>query len=135
MMREAHAELISGNRMVAQGALDAGCRFFSGYPITPSSEIYETMMKELPGRNGLAMASPDEITALAQCVGASMCGGKAIIAHDARIPSGPNRHSGDVISLGGRLRHNPIAKQQLECLIFLRPIVPARVPEPTQGDN
>ncbi len=80
MVKEAHCELISGNRMVAQGALDAGCLFFSGYPITPSSEIYETMMKELPARNGLAMASPDEITALAQCVGASMCGYKAMTA-------------------------------------------------------
>lgn len=79
-MREAHRELLSGNRLLAQGALDAGCRFFSGYPITPSSEIYETMMKELPARNGLALASPDEITALAHCVGASMCGYKAMTA-------------------------------------------------------
>ena len=79
-MREAHHELLSGNRLLAQGALDAGCRFFSGYPITPSSEIYETMMKELPARNGLALASPDEITALAHCVGASMCGYKAMTA-------------------------------------------------------
>jgi 2-oxoglutarate ferredoxin oxidoreductase subunit alpha len=77
---EAHRELLSGNRLLAQGALDAGCRFFSGYPITPSSEIYETMMKELPARNGLALASPDEITALAHCVGASMCGYKAMTA-------------------------------------------------------
>jgi 2-oxoglutarate ferredoxin oxidoreductase subunit alpha len=38
------------------------------------------MMKELPARNGLALASPDEITALAQCVGASMCGYKAMTA-------------------------------------------------------
>jgi len=80
MVREAHCELLSGNRLLAQGARDAGCRFFSGYPITPSSEIYETMMKALPARNGLAMASPDEITALAQCVGASMCGYKAMTA-------------------------------------------------------
>jgi len=79
-VREAHRELLSGNRLLAQGALDAGCRFFSGYPITPSSEIYETMMKELPARNGLALASPDEITALAHCVGASMCGYKAMTA-------------------------------------------------------
>jgi len=80
MTGEAHRELLSGNRLLAQGALDAGCRFFSGYPITPSSEIYETMMRELPARNGLALASPDEITALAQCVGASMCGYKAMTA-------------------------------------------------------
>jgi 2-oxoglutarate ferredoxin oxidoreductase subunit alpha len=38
------------------------------------------MMKELPARDGLALASPDEITALAQCVGASMCGYKAMTA-------------------------------------------------------
>jgi len=80
MMKGAHCELLSGNRLLALGALDAGCRFFSGYPITPSSEIYETMMKELPAHNGLALASPDEITALAQCVGASLCGYKAMTA-------------------------------------------------------
>lgn len=73
-------ELVSGNRMIARGAMDAGCRFFSGYPITPSSEIYETMMKELPGRAGLALAAPDEITALASCVGASLAGHKAMTA-------------------------------------------------------
>ena len=73
-------ELLSGNRLLAEGAMEAGCRFFSGYPITPSSEIYETMMKELPSRSGLALAAPDEITALAQCVGASMCGYKAMTA-------------------------------------------------------
>jgi 2-oxoglutarate ferredoxin oxidoreductase subunit alpha len=73
-------ELLSGNRLVARGAMDAGCRYFSGYPITPSSEIYETMMKELPARGGLALAAPDEITALASCVGASLAGHKAMTA-------------------------------------------------------
>lgn len=77
---EARPELLSGNRLLAEGALEAGCRFFSGYPITPSSEIYETMMKELPARKGLALAAPDEITALALCVGASLRGYKAMTA-------------------------------------------------------
>jgi 2-oxoglutarate ferredoxin oxidoreductase subunit alpha len=76
----AEFQLVSGNRMVALGALDAGCRVFAGYPITPSSEIYETMMTELPARNGLALAAPDEITALADCVGASLVGFKAMTA-------------------------------------------------------
>ena len=80
MSKAAGLELLSGNYLLAQGALEAGCRFFSGYPITPSSEIYETMMKELPGRHGLALAAPDEITALAHCVGASMSGYKAMTA-------------------------------------------------------
>lgn len=73
-------ELVSGNRMTALGALSAGCRFFAGYPITPSSEIYQTMMAELPRRGGLALAAPDEISALAGCVGASLAGYKAMTA-------------------------------------------------------
>ncbi len=72
--------LISGNRMTALGALEAGCRFFAGYPITPSSEIYQTMMEELPRRGGIAIASPDEISAAAACVGASMAGHRAMTA-------------------------------------------------------
>jgi 2-oxoglutarate ferredoxin oxidoreductase subunit alpha len=75
-------QLVSGNRMVALGALAAGCRFFSGYPITPSSEIYQVMMEELPRPEykGLALAAPDEITALCYCVGASMAGSLAMTA-------------------------------------------------------
>ncbi len=80
MRLPAHRALVSGNRLTALGALAAGCRFFSGYPITPSSEIYQTMMEELPLRNGLALAAPDEITALAYCVGASLAGHKSMTA-------------------------------------------------------
>lgn len=82
MQSAARRELISGNRLVALGAIAAGCRFFSGYPITPSSEIYQTMIEELPRPEnaGLALAAPDEISALAYCVGASMAGYKAMTA-------------------------------------------------------
>ncbi len=73
-------ELVSGNRMIALGALEAGCRFFAGYPITPSSEIYSTMMEELPRRGGLALAAPDEISSIAACVGASLAGQRAMTA-------------------------------------------------------
>jgi 2-oxoglutarate/2-oxoacid ferredoxin oxidoreductase subunit alpha len=73
-------ELVSGNRMVALGALASGCRFFSGYPITPSSEIYQVMIEELPRRGDLAVAAPDEIAALCACVGASLGGYKAMTA-------------------------------------------------------
>lgn len=76
-------ELLSGNRMTALGALSAGCRFFAGYPITPSSEIYQTMMEELPRRDGLALSAPDEISALAACVGASLAGHRAMTATSA----------------------------------------------------
>lgn len=70
----------SGNQMVAEGALAAGCRFFAGYPITPASEIYEVMMRELPARGGLALSAPDEISSLCYCVGASLRGLKAMTA-------------------------------------------------------
>ena len=73
-------ELVSGNRLTALGALSAGCRFFAGYPITPSSEIFRTMMEELPRRGGLALSAPDEISALAACVGASLAGYEAMTA-------------------------------------------------------
>lgn len=66
--------------MVAQGALDAGCRFFAGYPITPASQIYEVMMRELPARGGLALSAPDEISSLCYCVGASLRGLKTMTA-------------------------------------------------------
>ncbi|MBI3663623.1 MAG: pyruvate flavodoxin/ferredoxin oxidoreductase [Acidobacteria bacterium] len=80
--RTARRQLVSGNRLVALGAVAAGCRFFSGYPITPSSEIYQAMMEELPRPEnaGLALAAPDEISALTYCVGASMAGYKAMTA-------------------------------------------------------
>lgn len=62
----------SGNQMVAEGALRAGCKFFAGYPITPASGIYQTMIDTLPGKGGVAISAPDEISALAYCVGASL---------------------------------------------------------------
>jgi 2-oxoglutarate ferredoxin oxidoreductase subunit alpha len=72
--------LCSGNRMVAEGALAAGCRFFAGYPITPASQIYEVMIRELPAHGGLALSAPDEISSLCYCVGASLRGLKAMTA-------------------------------------------------------
>lgn len=66
--------------MLAEGALTAGCRFFAGYPITPASEIYEVMMRELPPLGGLALSAPDEISSLCYCVGASLRGLKAMTA-------------------------------------------------------
>ena len=66
--------------MLAEGALAAGCRFFAGYPITPASEVYELMMRELPVRGGVALSAPDEISSLCYCVGASLRGLKAMTA-------------------------------------------------------
>jgi 2-oxoglutarate/2-oxoacid ferredoxin oxidoreductase subunit alpha len=70
----------TGNQMIAEGALHAGCQFFAGYPITPASGIYKSMIELLPKRNGVAISSPDEISALAYCVGASARGAKTMTA-------------------------------------------------------
>lgn len=70
--------LTTGNEMIAQGAVQAGCRFFAGYPITPASGIYRKMIELLQERGDLALSAPDEISALAYCVGASMRGVKAM---------------------------------------------------------
>ena len=70
----------TGNQMIAEGAVRAGCRFFAGYPITPASGIYKSMIELLQARGDLAYGAPDEISALAACVGASMRGFKAMTA-------------------------------------------------------
>jgi 2-oxoglutarate ferredoxin oxidoreductase subunit alpha len=74
------AALRTGSQMIAEGAVRAGCRFFAGYPITPASGIYRSMMDLLQKRGDCAISSPDEISALAYCVGASMRGFKAMTA-------------------------------------------------------
>ncbi len=72
--------LRSGNQMMAEGALQAGCTFFAGYPITPATGIFKTMIDLLPARGGVALSAPDEISAVAYCIGASMRGAKAMTA-------------------------------------------------------
>ncbi|UCF67451.1 MAG: pyruvate flavodoxin/ferredoxin oxidoreductase, partial [Acidobacteriota bacterium] len=72
--------LLSGNELIACGALAAGCNFFSGYPITPASEIYAEMMRRLPARGGVAIGAPDEISALSYAVGASLAGARSMTA-------------------------------------------------------
>ena len=72
--------LTTGNAMSAKAALDAGCRFFAGYPITPASQIFSAMTASLPDMGGLAVSAPDEISALALCIGASLRGVKSMTA-------------------------------------------------------
>jgi 2-oxoglutarate ferredoxin oxidoreductase subunit alpha len=74
------AKLLSGNAACAQGAIAAGCKFFAGYPITPSSEIAERLATLLPRNNGVFVQMEDEIAAMAAVIGASMGGVKALTA-------------------------------------------------------
>ena len=69
-----------GNEMCAKAALFAGCRFFSGYPITPATEIMQHMQRELWKHGGSFLQAEDEIAGAAAAVGASFAGRKAMTA-------------------------------------------------------
>lgn len=71
---------IQGNQACALAAVAAGCRFFAGYPITPSSEIAERMALELPVVGGIFIQMEDEIASMAAVIGASIGGVKSMTA-------------------------------------------------------
>jgi 2-oxoglutarate ferredoxin oxidoreductase subunit alpha len=71
---------LEGNEAVALGAMAAGCRFFAGYPITPATTIYSSMLKLLPPAGGVCLQGEDEIASIGFCLGASMAGAKAMTA-------------------------------------------------------
>jgi 2-oxoglutarate ferredoxin oxidoreductase subunit alpha len=70
----------TGNHAAAEGALAAGCKFFGGYPITPSSEIAEHMSVRLPQVNGHFVQFEDEIASIIGILGASWGGSKSMTA-------------------------------------------------------
>ncbi|WP_300156393.1 2-oxoacid:acceptor oxidoreductase subunit alpha [Solidesulfovibrio sp.] len=70
-----------GNEAVVEGALAAGCTFYAGYPITPSTEIMETMARRLPQLpDGVFLQMEDEIASMGAVIGASLAGRKAMTA-------------------------------------------------------
>jgi len=71
---------MTGNEACAEGAIAAGCRFFAGYPITPSSEIAEVLSAELPRVGGKFIQMEDEIASMGAVIGASLAGSKAMTA-------------------------------------------------------
>lgn len=72
--------LMQGNEAVAEGAIAAGARFFAGYPITPSTEIAETLSRRMPEVGGSFIQMEDEIASIAAVCGASLAGQKALTA-------------------------------------------------------
>jgi len=71
---------LSGNEASAEGAVAAGCRFYAGYPITPSSELMERMAVRLPEVGGIFIQMEDEIASISAVIGASWAGSKAMTA-------------------------------------------------------
>ncbi|MBB6646256.1 2-oxoacid:acceptor oxidoreductase subunit alpha [Halobellus ruber] len=70
--------LISGSDAIAYGALDEGCRFIAGYPMTPWTEVFTIMSQNLPEVGGISEQVEDEIAAAALAIGASHAGVKAM---------------------------------------------------------
>ncbi|MCI7145417.1 MAG: 2-oxoacid:acceptor oxidoreductase subunit alpha [Clostridiales bacterium] len=72
--------VLQGNEACAKGALYAGCRFFAGYPITPSTEIIEMMSAEMQKAGGAFIQMEDEIGSACAIIGARWGGKKAMTA-------------------------------------------------------
>ncbi|MFH1550913.1 MAG: 2-oxoacid:acceptor oxidoreductase subunit alpha [Planctomycetota bacterium] len=73
-------KFLQGNIACVEGALKAGCDFYAGYPITPSSEIMNAMARRMPARGGTFVQMEDEIASIAAVIGASWTGAKAMTA-------------------------------------------------------
>jgi len=72
-------EVVStGNQLAAKAAIDSKCKFFGGYPITPSSEIAHEMSRLLPKVGGAFIQMEDEIAGISVALGASMSGVKSM---------------------------------------------------------
>lgn len=72
--------LMMGNDAIAYGSLVGGCRFMSGYPITPATDILEWMAKYLPKNGGVAIQAEDELSAINMALGAAFTGVRAMTA-------------------------------------------------------
>jgi len=70
--------LVSGSHAIAYGAIDEGCRFISGYPMTPWTDVFTIMSQRLPEVGGISEQVEDEIAAASLAVGASHAGVKAM---------------------------------------------------------
>ncbi|MBT8362639.1 MAG: 2-oxoacid:acceptor oxidoreductase subunit alpha, partial [Deltaproteobacteria bacterium] len=59
---------MNGDHACAEGAIAAGCRFFGGYPITPSTEIAERLARRLPEVGGVFIQMEDELASIASII-------------------------------------------------------------------
>lgn len=71
---------MNGDEACAEGALAAGCSFFGGYPITPSTEIAEHLARRMPETGGVFIQMEDELGSMAAILGASAAGARSMTA-------------------------------------------------------
>lgn len=70
--------LMTGNEAIAEGAIQAGCRFYAGYPITPQNELTAYMAKQMPKAKGIFIQAESEISAINMVLGAATTGIRAM---------------------------------------------------------
>lgn len=73
-------EFVTGAEVIARAAIEAGCNFFAGYPITPATGILLNMVRLMPKARGVVIQGEDEIASIGFCIGASSCGLKPMTA-------------------------------------------------------
>ena len=78
------AHYLDGDKACAEGALAAGCRFFAGYPITPSTEVAERVSERFPDVGGLFIQMEDELASITAVLGGTWAGKKSMT-----VTSGP----------------------------------------------
>ncbi|MGE4545735.1 MAG: 3-methyl-2-oxobutanoate dehydrogenase subunit VorB [Pedobacter sp.] len=69
---------VKGNEAVAMGAIEAGCRYYFGYPITPQNDIPEFMSREMPRVGGTFVQAESEVAAINMVLGAAAAGGRVM---------------------------------------------------------
>ena len=74
----AEKAIMKGNEALAEAALRAGCRFFSGYPITPQTEVLEYLSWRMSEVGGELIQTEDELTGLHMLIGASLAGTRVL---------------------------------------------------------
>jgi len=77
-MKESKKILMTGNEAMAEGAIQAGCRFYAGYPITPQNEIPAYMATRMPAVGGVFIQAESEISAINMVFGAAASGVRAM---------------------------------------------------------
>jgi 2-oxoglutarate ferredoxin oxidoreductase subunit alpha len=75
---------LDGDYAIAEGGLAAGCRFFAGYPITPSTETAERFAERIPSVGGVFIQMEDELASITALIGAAWGGKKSMT-----VTSGP----------------------------------------------
>jgi len=77
-MKDKEEILISGNEAIGEGAIQAGCFFYAGYPITPQNELTAYMAKRMPEEKRIFIQAESEISAINMVLGASAAGFRAM---------------------------------------------------------